>query len=259
MQRTALGVVAAGCLLTATVAHAQNGGAASAIDPEAMAALDRMGTYLRSLGPFRVRAVVTTEQVLEDGQKVELTRAVDLLAVRPNRLRVEIDSDRGGRTLLYDGSSFTLWAPRLKYYATVPAPQSIAQLVTELEDRYDIEVPLIDLFRWGTVEAPAAAITAARDLGPAQIDGTTCQHYAFRQDGLDWQVWIQNGDFPLPRRLVLTTLTDEARPQHTAAYTWDLAPSYNDAAFAFTPSADAKRITLAEVAALRAAERKETP
>jgi hypothetical protein len=74
----------------------------------------------------------------------------------------------------------------------------------------------------------------------------TCQQYAFRQDGLDWQIWIQNGDFPLPRKVVLTTTTDDARPQYVATYTWNLAPSFSNDAFTFTPGKDAKRITIAQ-------------
>ena len=83
-------------------------------------------------------------------------------------------------------------------------------------------------------------------VGPSQIGGVTCGHYAFRQEGLDWQVWIQLGDYPLPRKLVLTTLTDEARPEYVATYTWNLAPSYNDEGFTFTPPAGAGRVVLAD-------------
>lgn len=251
--------VAAALSQTALDAHAQNGEDPPVIDPAAMTALDRMSTYLRTLTAFRVQGTGTTEEVLEDGQKVQTTHTADLIASRPNRLRVVVENDRGPRTLIYDGASFTLWAPRTGYYATVPAPPSIGELAIELEDKYDIELPLVDLFRFGTTEAQAAAITAAKDLGPVQIDGTTTQHYAFRQDGLDWQVWIQNGDFPLPRKIVLTTLTDEARPQHSVVYNWDLAPSFNESAFVFTAPPNSKRITLADVDAMRAADTKEDP
>ena len=37
----------------------------------------------------------------------------------------------------------------------------------------------------------------------------------------------------LPRKLVITTKTDEARPQHAVVYTWNLAPSFNEGAFTF--------------------------
>jgi hypothetical protein len=45
---------------------------------------------------------------------------------------------------------------------------------------------------------------------------------------------------------VITTTTDPAKPRFTSVMTWNLAPSYNDAAFAFVPPKDAKKIALAE-------------
>jgi hypothetical protein len=57
---------------------------------------------------------------------------------------------------------------------------------------------------------------------------------------------VQQGEFPLPRRLVLTTTSDVARPQFAATYTWDLAPSFGDGAFVFVPPADAHPITIAQ-------------
>ena len=222
-----------------------------AIDPDAIAALEKMGAYLRTLNVIQVSGQIATEDVLDDGQKVQSTSVYDLIAKRPNNLRVEIKNDRRPRLMVYDGKTFTLWAPDEKFYAKVDAPPTINALADTLSDKYDIDLPFVDLFRWGTPESDIKAITAALDLGPSTVDGTTCEQYAFRQDGLDWQVWIQQGDFPLPRRLVLTTTDDDARPQHTSVYTWNLAPSFSDGAFVFVPPSDAKRITIAEAAAKR--------
>jgi hypothetical protein len=170
---------------------------------------------------------------------------------RPGRLRMQIRSDQHERLFIYDGTTFTMFAPRTNYYASIPAPPSIADLAKKLEESYGIELPLVDLFRWGTAETQLSDITAAKNIGPSECGGLTCQHYAFRQEGLDWQVWIQNGDHPLPRKIILTTLTDEARPQHSATYSWNLAPSFNEEAFVFAAPADAKRITMADVSAKR--------
>jgi hypothetical protein len=220
---------------------------AAAIDPDAMSALDSMGAYLRTLHAFQVRAEITSEEVLLDGQKVQFANVADMVAMKPDRLRLSMTSDRKERLFLYDGKDFTLFAPRKNFYATVPAPPTIRELVDRLDDQYGIDMPFVDLFRWGTPESSSKDITAAADIGPGVIDGITCGHYAFRQPGLDWQVWIQEGDFPLPRKLVLTTLTDEARPQYVATYTWNLAPSVDSGAFAFVPPKDAKKIALVDV------------
>ena len=87
------------------------------------------------------------------------------------------------------------------------------------------------------------------DVGASEVGGVTCEHYAFRQPGIDWQLWIQLGDFPLPRKLILTTLTDDARPQYSSILDWNLAPSFNEAAFEFDPPPDAHKIVLAEESA----------
>jgi hypothetical protein len=215
------------------------------VEPGAIAALERMGAYLRGLKAFEVRAQTATEEVLDDGMKVTFSGIVNLVAATPNRLRVEVASDRQERLYLYDGRAFTLFARRVNYYATVPAPPTITELANDLEDKYDIEIPLVDLFRWGGPRATTSHITVATDLGPSVVDGTTCEHYAFRQPGLDWQLWVQLGEYPLPRKLVLTTMTDEARPQHGSVYAWNLAPSFGDSAFTFAPPEGARKIVFA--------------
>ena len=223
--------------------------AAPTVDQNAIAALGRMGTFLRSIKTFQVKARTTRDEVLTDGQKVQFASESDMLVRMPDRLRAEVSSDHKRRLLFYDGKSFTLVAPAVNYYATTPAPANVGQLIDQLEEKFAIEVPLQDLFHWGTQRARTSDITSARDLGPSEVDGVTTQHYAFRQEGLDWEIWIQNGDYPLPRKLVLTTMTDEARPQYTAVVSWNLAPSFNDAAFTFVPPPEAKKIVFADITA----------
>ena len=66
--RIALGVT---LVAAATAAFAQAPAALSpAVDPAAMAALDGMGVYLRTLQMFQVKAETTREDVLDDGQKI---------------------------------------------------------------------------------------------------------------------------------------------------------------------------------------------
>lgn len=227
-----------------------------AIDPGAMEALDKMGVYLRTLKSFQVRADVTTDDVLDDGQTIQFSSKVDLVAARPNRMRVEVTDDDGHRFFFFDGKNFTIFGQVVNYYATVPAPPTLAELADDLSNKYGIELPLYDLFEWGNNDANVKKIKAADDIGPSAVDRITCEQYAFRQEGVDWQIWIQLGQFPLPRKLVIRTLTDDAKPQHSELLTWNLAPSFSENAFTFDPPADARRITIAEVGAAAAGKSK---
>ncbi len=236
-----------GAALSAPLSAQKDAGSKSELmEPAAMKALNDMGAYLRSLKDFQVDAAITTEDVLDDGEKLQYSEKTNILAHLPSQLRADIDGDLRSRLLLYDGKSFTLYARRADYYATVPAPSTIGELIGILSDKYDVNIPLVDLFLWGGKRAATPEITTASDAGPSDVEGVTCEHYAFRQPGLDWQIWIQLGDHPLPRKLVLTTTTDEARPQHTSVLTWNLAPSWNNEAFVFDPPPDAHKIVFAE-------------
>jgi hypothetical protein len=213
-----------------------------------MAALDKMGAYLRSLSAYRVQAVTTDEDVLEDWVKVQYTESADILASKPNHLRAEVVSDRRARVLYYDGKTLNVFAPRAGYYASVAAPPTIAELDKMLVNEYDLSIPLRDLFLWGSAGWNPSGMESVIDVGPSQVNGTTCEQYAGRQKDIDWQIWVQLGTYPLPRKIVISTRTDEERPEHTAVYTWDLAPSFNDAAFTFNPPPGVHRVPLAKSA-----------
>jgi hypothetical protein len=234
----------ASLMMIALLAAAGVAGAAEAPerDAAALTALEKMGAYLRTLTVFQIEAKTTDEDVLDDGQKIMYSGVTTVLAKKPAQFRASIDSDRKDRVLLYDGKTFTLYAKRANMYATVAAPPTILQLADKISADYGIEVPMLDLFLWGSEGKVTEGIKGASVVGPSDVDGTTCMQYAFRQDDIDWQIWIQRGDHPLPRRLVITTRTDEARPQHTVTYSWNLAPSFNDAAFTFDPPPSAQRI-----------------
>jgi hypothetical protein len=214
-------------------------------DADAIAALERMGAYLRGLKSFQVRSETSRDEVLTDGQNVEFDGVTDIIVERPNRIRAEVTNDKQQRMYFGDGKTFSVWAQRVNYYATIPSPPTLAELADTLADKYDLELPLADLFYWGD-KKNTDDIRGAMDIGPSQVDGVTCEHYAYRQDGADWQVWMQLGAHPLPRKLVISTTTDAARPKFAAKLTWNLAPSYDDAAFTFTPPRNAKKITLSE-------------
>jgi hypothetical protein len=245
MMKLAIGYIGGAVVLATLLSAPLAAQDKSANAPDPRKALDQMGVYLRSLKDFQVQAEITTEDVLEDGEKLQYGSTTTLLAQLPSKMRVSIEGEQKSRLFLYDGKSFTLFARRAGYYATVPAPESIGELIQAIREKYEVEIPLVDLFLWGSPNASSDEITDATDVGSGSVEGVTCEHYAFRQPGLDWQVWIQLGDHPLPRKLVLTTTTDDARPQHTSVLTWNLAPSYSAEAFVFDPPDGAQKIVFA--------------
>ena len=214
------------------------------VDPAAVQVLRDMGAHLQSLKRFSVFTVLTGERVLVDGQKLQHTATAQLDVSRPNKLRAAMRSARSDRDLYFDGKTVTLWTPAQKYYGSVPFTDTLSELVERLNERYGIEVPLSDLFVWGTPAAPLAKIESAMNAGQDFIGKDLCDHYAFRQGQVDWQIWITTGAKPLPRKLVIGNRADDARPQSVSLIEWNLKPAFSDAVFAFAPPKGATAIEI---------------
>ncbi|MCU1769488.1 DUF2092 domain-containing protein [Pseudomonas protegens] len=218
--------------------------AADELEPRALGALQQMGSYLRSLREFAIQADSVTDQLLESGQAVEFRHHTELLAQRPDRLRVSVESQGARRSLYYDGEAFTLYDSRGPYYARAPAPASIDALVQRLSDNYGIELPLADLFRWDADTAQKVGLTSALYIASETLGDQRCAHYAFRQSDIDWQLWLREGPRPLPCRLVISRRDSPEQPRHSVDYRWQLKPAPSAASFAFKPPAGATQVPL---------------
>jgi hypothetical protein len=234
-----------------SAALAQTTPPAGKADPDAMAALYKMGEALRGLGAFTLTADVTNDMVLDNGQKLQTPGTLKIEARRPDKFRIQMDSDHQDRELIYDGKSLTLFAPKIGYYASVPTPPTIHATLDAAKDRYGIEIPLADLFSLGTDPTLTARIQSGFDVGPETIAGAACEHYAFRQASVDWEVWIRSEGPALPCRMVITSTDDPAMPQYAATLRWEAGSPVAET-FTFVPPEGAHRITVADTSATKA-------
>jgi hypothetical protein len=213
-----------------------------AVDPDAIAALNRMGAFLRAQTSMRITAEMSTDDVLDSGQKVQYAGTAELDVQRPDRLRANIVTDQKNEQLFYDGKIFTIFQPALGYYGQFNAPPTLKDLVDVAEQRYGIDMPLADLFRWGSAESRTGEIRSATKVGVSTVKGAKCDHYAFREADVDWEICIQQGSQPLPLKLVITTSTEPTQPQHVAVMSWQLSPAFDPRIFQFAAPPNAHRI-----------------
>jgi hypothetical protein len=185
------------------------------------------------------------DAVTNDGQRIQLDGVTTYKIRRPGFV-IDYSSDVKSRRFIYDGKNFTVYSPKLGYYATVPAPPTNKEVLDTIYNKFGISLPLEDLFRWGDGnEDRVKALKSAYKVGTATIDGTETDHYAFREDDVDWEVWIQQGDQAVPRKLVIVDRNDPAKPTFSTRLTWVVNPTFTDADFTFVPDANAKKIQLA--------------
>jgi hypothetical protein len=216
------------------------------IEDGAVEALKEMSAFLMSANTLGITSQGTMDAVTGDGQRIQLDGITRYKVRRPG-LVVDYISDIKSRRFIYDGKTFTVYSPMLGFYASVPAPGTNRELLDTIYDKFGIALPLEELFRWGEGNSSERiqALRSAYEVGTATIDGVATDHYAFREDDVDWEIWIQQGDQPLPRKLVMVDRLDPAKPTFTARLSWQVNPTFTDADFTFVPDANAKRIQLA--------------
>lgn len=216
------------------------------IEPGAVDALRRMSAFLMTSTTLAITSQGSLDVVTNDGQRVQLDGTTQYKIRRPGFV-IDYASDMKSRRFIYDGKNFTIYSPTLGFYSTVPAPPTNQEALDTIYKKFGIALPLEDLFRWndGTAASRLNALKSARDIGSASIDGVETEHYAFREAAVDWEIWLQKGDQPLPRKLVIVDRTDASRPTFIARLNWEVNPKFADSDFAFAPDANAKRIELA--------------
>jgi hypothetical protein len=218
------------------------------VQKEAVDALDKMAAHLRTLKEFQLTATIRVEDVLEDDEKIEIAGETNYYVRRPNRLKMRLETDKNTREYYYDGKTVTHVSPALGYYSVFEAPDTIAKTIIAAKKKYGVRFPLADLFFWNSNNEGAAVIKSAYFAGQTKILGDRCNHYAYRIDGFDIQVWIRASGDPLPCRMVVTNTDEVARPQYAATLEWDTDAEFDDSIFLFAPPPEMGRIDQDEVA-----------
>jgi len=206
------------------------------IAPEALKLLKASTDFLGDQKQFSLDTSSTIEVVLSSGQKIQFDHTATQSVRRPDGLRAERTGDLVDQVFYYDGKSLTLHNPGQNYYASIDAPDTLDAMLDFAREKLDIVAPAADLLFTNAFEILTEDVVSGFVVGKAVVEGVRCDHLAFRAPHADWQIWIEEGDRPLPRKLVITTRDMVNAPQFSVVMTgWDLSPNLTDLTFAFTP------------------------
>ena len=226
--------------------HAQPAG----MLPEAEKLLRRMSDYLAARKQFTVQTENTLEVVLTSGQKLQFASPATASVWRPNKLRADRKGDIFNQEFFYDGKNLTLYNPKENLYATTAAPTTIDEMLDFAREKLDVIAPGAEILYSNAAERMLKVTTSGFVVGPSIVGGVKTAHLAFRGAEVDWQIWIEEGGRPLPRKFVLTSKQVKGEPQFTVLVrSWDLAPKLTEQMFTFTPPKGAKKIEFLQLSA----------
>lgn len=209
--------------------------------------LSGMSNYLAKLPGFRARLVSSYDVVQESGEKIEFNEIREVTVSRPNLLRVEqIFSDGAQDLLVFDGQQINVYDGELGVYAQAPQPGSVDDAVVYFVRDLGMRLPLAALLSTRLPDELSKRVKSVDYVEYTNILGPGAHHISARTNTVDFQVWIADGERPLPLRIVLTYKAEPGQPQFRAQFLdWDEKSAAPADAFVFKPPADAQKIVFA--------------
>jgi hypothetical protein len=226
----------AALLLAAPGAWAQAG--------DAKVMLKAMSDYVGRQQTIELSFDSDIEVITPSLEKIQFTNSGDALLQRPDKLRAHRLGGYADVALSFDGKKVSILGKHLNAYAQLDAPGSVDRLIEALRAGHGVALPFADLLLTNSYDSLVAGVLEAKHIGRGVIDGRECEHLAFRNFDTDWQLWIEVGASPIPRKMVITSKTLNSAPQYTLrvkSWKTDVKPAPE--AFVFLPPANAKRLS----------------
>jgi hypothetical protein len=205
--------------------------------------LKAMSDYVANQKVISAKFDSSIEVITPDLQKIQFASSGDLLLSRPDKLRATRTGGYADIEIVFDGKTTTVHGKNLNAFARFDTPGSVDQLVDRLRDQLSVELPGADLLVSNAYDALMSDVIDAKHIGQGVIDGVECEHLAFRNPDTDWQVWVETGPRPIPRKYVITSKAVTGGPQYTLLIKdWKTDAQVGAEAFVFEPPADAKEV-----------------
>jgi len=177
--------------------------------------LRSMSDYISGQKNVAAEFDLALEAITPALEKIQFDSSGHMLLSRPDKLHVSRTGGYSDVELIYDGMIATVYSKSHGNFAQLEVPGSVDKLIDELMDKYGIVMPGADLLLSRPYDELIAGVLEARYIGRGVIDGTECEHLAFRNFDTDWQLWVELGDHPVPRKYVISTKTMAGAPQYT--------------------------------------------
>ncbi|MHC4774429.1 MAG: DUF2092 domain-containing protein [Planctomycetota bacterium] len=190
----------------------------------------------------------TVEGIIDEetGRMMHVVSERSIALARPDRLYVEDLDGVSQHRLWYEAGRLTALRALAGHYAVVEVPDTIDAMLDYLYEEHGLVMPVADLLLSDPYETLSAGIESGVYIGEVTLSGQRCHHLAFRQEHLDWQLWVDaRGTRAVPRRLVITYKNEPGDPQFSATFDdWDLAAEFPDGHFAAKLPGDVERVSL---------------
>jgi hypothetical protein len=215
------------------------------VEPRAAGLVRKMAALLAGSKGFALEAEEIYDEVPDQSPRRQLANRRHVALRRPDRLAGDATGDAVNRSVWYDGKTFTAFDKEQNTWAAAEVPSTVDGALDAILERTGMVIPLADFLYTDVYDRLMSSVQRGEYLGIHEAAGVPCHHLSFEQDTIDWQIWIDAGPEPLPRKLVIAYKTEDEVPQYSVTIRkWNLKATLPDALFRVEVPPGAKRVEL---------------
>ena len=221
-------------------------------EDDAAKILKAMTDYTAGLKSISATFDSDIEVITPDLQKLQFASSGQIRLERPDKLRIKRTGGYTDVEMIFDGKTVSLYGNNAKAYVQADLAGSTDQLIDRLQATTGGAMPGTDLLLSHSFDELTAEVIDAKHVGQGVIDGVECEHLAFRDADTDWQIWIESGARPIPRKYVITSKTLAGAPQYSITIRdWKTDDPANADTFVFKPPTGATKVDLDALAMMQ--------
>jgi hypothetical protein len=188
--------------------------------PDGRDVMARMAEFMSGHEQIAFEALVTYEAVQESGQKLHFDMLQRMAVSKPDRLFwVTLHDNATADSAWFDSGDFILLRQPANVWGEIDLPPNIPEAVERLVFEYDLDVPFADLLSGDPSELWLGEdVTSVEYVGEAWVDGFWTDHIAIRKAGVDFEIWIRQGEEPFPQRIHIIFTDEEGDPAYAARF-----------------------------------------
>lgn len=214
-------------------------------EPDAKAILQKMAQQLAQAPGFSVTIRSDYDAVQADGQSIAFGNRHQVSLQRPAHLRIDATRSDGDQDMtLFDGKTLTAYKSQDNVYAHVEKPGTVDELVVYMVRDLQMTVPLARMLLTSLPQDLDKMVQSASYVEKDVLMDVPADHIVASTSDIDMQVWIAQGEKPLPRKVIITYKHARGQPQFRAELSdWNLAPAFKPEQFLWSPPPGAELIT----------------
>ena len=211
--------------------------------------VQQMSAKLAAATDVNATTTELRDVVSSSGAKTSVSLTGEYALRRPDRFYIK-STGRRGIEAWYNGKTVTVASHQDKVFAQAPMPETTDRMLDALAERYNLPLPLGDLFYSSPEKALLSDKTTGGYAGTETVDGTSCHHLKFKDVGVSWELWLPVKGDALPKRFKVVQEKRKGAPATDVTFTaWNLAAATDLAKFTPNVPKDYEGIAILQRAA----------